>query len=233
MSEGASDGARLEAVAVRRPQKSEAAFRTISEVSEDLDVPQHVLRFWESRFQTIKPLKRGGGRRYYRPEDVLLLRRIRDLLYKDGYTIRGVQKLLREQTRGGAAIIEEGGESAPGRPSRFDTAERCPGGCAGHGASGARSRCDQPGAALRTARTGACSGATARRHHRQRAASSSKPWSSKSTTYAKNWPTRPRSPARNSGRLGVLRLAARDPVYLGTSLVPEFLVTDLGASLRF
>ncbi len=112
MSEGASDGARLEAVAVRRPQKSEAAFRTISEVSEDLDVPQHVLRFWESRFQTIKPLKRGGGRRYYRPEDVLLLRRIRDLLYKDGYTIRG----LREQTRGGAAIIEEGGESAPVAP---------------------------------------------------------------------------------------------------------------------
>ena len=100
MSEGASDGARLEAVAMRRPQKSEAAFRTISEVSEDLDVPQHVLRFWESRFQTIKPLKRGGGRRYYRPEDVILLRRIRDLLYKDGYTIRGVQKLLREQARG-------------------------------------------------------------------------------------------------------------------------------------
>jgi len=87
-------------VASRRPQKSDAAFRTISEVSEDLDVPQHVLRFWESRFPTIKPLKRGGGRRYYRPEDVQLLRRIRDLLYKDGYTIRGVQKLLREPSRG-------------------------------------------------------------------------------------------------------------------------------------
>ncbi|HEY1722338.1 MAG TPA: MerR family transcriptional regulator [Magnetospirillaceae bacterium] len=107
MSEGASDGARLEAVAMRRPQKSEAAFRTISEVSEDLDVPQHVLRFWESRFQTIKPLKRGGGRRYYRPEDVLLLRRIRDLLYKDGYTIRGVQKLLREQARGAAGMGDD------------------------------------------------------------------------------------------------------------------------------
>jgi len=86
----------------RRPQKSDAAFRTISEVSEDLDVPQHVLRFWESRFPTIKPLKRGGGRRYYRPEDIQLLRRIRDLLYKDGYTIRGVQKLLREPSRADA-----------------------------------------------------------------------------------------------------------------------------------
>jgi DNA-binding transcriptional MerR regulator len=89
----------LDNSAVRRPAKSEAAFRTISEVSEDLDVPQHVLRFWESKFPQIKPLKRGGGRRYYRPEDVQLLRRIRDLLYKDGYTIRGVQKLLRETPR--------------------------------------------------------------------------------------------------------------------------------------
>ncbi|MDR3440843.1 MerR family transcriptional regulator [Telmatospirillum sp.] len=85
---------------LRRPVKSEAAFRTISEVSEDLEVPQHVLRFWESKFSQIKPLKRGGGRRYYRPEDLQLLKRIRDLLYKDGYTIRGVQKLLRETSRG-------------------------------------------------------------------------------------------------------------------------------------
>jgi len=83
----------------RRPAKSEAAFRTISEVSEDLEIPQHVLRFWESKFPQIKPLKRGGGRRYYRPEDVQLLRRIRDLLYKDGYTIRGVQKLLKDQPK--------------------------------------------------------------------------------------------------------------------------------------
>jgi DNA-binding transcriptional MerR regulator len=80
----------------RRVTKSEAAFRTISEVAEDLDVPQHVLRFWESKFSQIRPLKRGGGRRYYRPEDVMLLRRIRDLLYRDGYTIKGVQKLLRD-----------------------------------------------------------------------------------------------------------------------------------------
>nr|WP_024079400.1 MerR family transcriptional regulator [Magnetospirillum gryphiswaldense]CDK98371.1 putative transcriptional regulatory protein \ len=76
--------------------KSESAFRTISEVADDLDVPQHVLRFWESKFPQVKPLKRGGGRRYYRPEDVALLRRIRDLLYSEGYTIKGVQKLLRE-----------------------------------------------------------------------------------------------------------------------------------------
>ncbi len=95
-----TSGAEAEIVPLRRPQKSEAAFRTISEVSEDLDVPQHVLRFWESRFTLIRPLKRGGGRRYYRPEDVQLLRRIRDLLYRDGYTIRGVQKLLREQAKG-------------------------------------------------------------------------------------------------------------------------------------
>ncbi|HSV28062.1 MAG TPA: MerR family transcriptional regulator [Candidatus Omnitrophota bacterium] len=81
---------------VRRAGKSEAAFRTISEVAEDLDVPQHVLRFWESKFPQVKPLKRGGGRRYYRPEDVALLKRIRDLLYSEGYTIKGVQKLLRE-----------------------------------------------------------------------------------------------------------------------------------------
>jgi len=80
----------------RRNGKSEAAFRTISEVADDLEVPQHVLRFWESKFPQVKPLKRGGGRRYYRPEDVALLRRIRDLLYSEGYTIKGVQKLLRE-----------------------------------------------------------------------------------------------------------------------------------------
>jgi DNA-binding transcriptional MerR regulator len=77
--------------------KAPDAFRTISEVADELDLPQHVLRFWESRFPHIKPMKRGGGRRYYRPEDIDLLRGIRRLLYGDGYTIRGVQRILREQ----------------------------------------------------------------------------------------------------------------------------------------
>ena len=77
--------------------KAPDAFRTISEVADDLDVPQHVLRFWETRFAQIKPMKRCGGRRYYRPEDVDLLRGIRHLLYGQGYTIRGVQRILREQ----------------------------------------------------------------------------------------------------------------------------------------
>ena len=80
----------------RRGGKSPGAFRTISEVSNDLEVPPHVLRFWETKFPQIKPLKRGGGRRYYRPEDVALLRQIRQLLYDDGYTIKGVQRLLKE-----------------------------------------------------------------------------------------------------------------------------------------
>jgi DNA-binding transcriptional MerR regulator len=76
-------------------EKSPDAFRTISEVADDLDLPQHVLRFWETRFPQIKPMKRGGGRRYYRPEDVELLKGIRHLLYDHGYTIKGVQKLLK------------------------------------------------------------------------------------------------------------------------------------------
>jgi DNA-binding transcriptional MerR regulator len=79
-----------------RAQKAPTAFRTISEVAEDLQIPQHVLRFWETKFPQLKPLKRGGGRRYYRPEDIALLRRISDLLYTQGYTIKGVQRLLRE-----------------------------------------------------------------------------------------------------------------------------------------
>src|SRR5262245_62183937 len=78
-------------------EKDPEAFRIISEVAEDLNVPQHVLRFWESRFPQIKPMKRGGGRRYYRPDDIDLLRGIRHLLYGEGYTIRGVQRILREQ----------------------------------------------------------------------------------------------------------------------------------------
>ena len=75
--------------------KSAMAFRTISEVAIELDLPQHVLRFWETKFTQIRPMKRGGGRRYYRPEDIKLLRRIRNFLYSDGYTIKGVQKLLK------------------------------------------------------------------------------------------------------------------------------------------
>lgn len=78
-------------------EKGPDAFRTISEVADDLDLPQHVLRFWETRFPQIRPLKRGGGRRYYRPDDVELLRGIRHLLYSEGYTIRGVQRILKEQ----------------------------------------------------------------------------------------------------------------------------------------
>jgi DNA-binding transcriptional MerR regulator len=96
--------------------KSPDAFRTISEVAEDLDLPQHVLRFWETRFPQIKPLKRGGGRRYYRPDDVELLRGIRHLLYGEGYTIRGVQRILKEQ---GARFVVAAGRGdllqLPGR----------------------------------------------------------------------------------------------------------------------
>jgi len=100
LSEGASD-------AVGR-RKSPNAFRTISEVAEDLHIPQHVLRFWETKFPQLKPLKRGGGRRYYRPEDITLLRRIGDLLYTQGYTIKGVQRLLRE---GGLEGVEAAAEA--------------------------------------------------------------------------------------------------------------------------
>ena len=81
---------------LNKPTKSVDAFRTISEVAGELDLPQHVLRFWETKFSQVKPMKRGGGRRYYRPEDVALLRVVRGLLYEEGYTIKGVQKLLRQ-----------------------------------------------------------------------------------------------------------------------------------------
>ena len=90
--------------------KSEDAFRTISEAAEELDLPQHVLRFWETRFPQIRPLKRGGGRRYYRPDDVELLRVIRHLLYSDGYTIKGVQRMLKE--RGVRAVLEVRNQAA-------------------------------------------------------------------------------------------------------------------------
>ena len=88
-----------------KPRKAASAFRTISEVADTLDVQQHVLRFWETKFSQIRPLKRGGGRRYYRPEDLELLKRIHHLLYTEGYTIKGVQKLLRE--KGKAAVMQD------------------------------------------------------------------------------------------------------------------------------
>jgi len=102
-------------------EKSPEAFRTISEVATELDVPQHVLRFWETRFAQIRPVKRAGGRRYYRPEDVDLLRGIRALLYSDGYTIKGVQKILREQ---GVRYVAEVGRQPPRtRARRSDPAQ--------------------------------------------------------------------------------------------------------------
>jgi DNA-binding transcriptional MerR regulator len=91
----------------RRGNKRAAVFRTIGEVADDLELPAHVLRFWESKFPQLKPLKRGGGRRYYRPEDIALLSRIRRCLYQDGYTIRGVQKLLSDGTLDAAAGAAE------------------------------------------------------------------------------------------------------------------------------
>jgi DNA-binding transcriptional MerR regulator len=93
--------------------KAPDAFRTISEVADELDVPQHVLRFWESRFPQIRPMKRAGGRRYYRPDDVDLLRGIRHLLYGEGYTIRGVQRILREQGPKFVQTVWEPGAAQP------------------------------------------------------------------------------------------------------------------------
>src|SRR5438105_10292439 len=97
-------------------EKAADAFRTISEVADELDVPQHVLRFWESRFREIKPMKRGGGRRFYRPDDVALLRGVRHLLYGEGYTIRGVQRLLREQGVHFVQNVWQPGAPQPGLP---------------------------------------------------------------------------------------------------------------------
>ena len=99
----------MSAEAFAYPHKSAEAFRTISEVALELDVPQHVLRFWESRFAQIKPVKRAGGRRYYRPEDIDLLKGIRALLYGDGFTIKGVQKVLKERGLRHVAGVGRGG----------------------------------------------------------------------------------------------------------------------------
>lgn len=100
----------------RRTRKSSTAFRTISEVADELGVQQHVLRFWETKFSQVKPLKRGGGRRYYRPEDIDLLKQIHTLLYKEGYTIKGVQKLLRE--KGKNEVLNGAGQSLTAGVSR-------------------------------------------------------------------------------------------------------------------
>ena len=101
--------------------KSPEAFRTISEVADELKVPKHVLRFWEAKFAQLKPMKRGGGRRYYRPEDVALLRGIRFLLYDDGYTIRGVQKILREH---GPRFVMEQRPPVEGHDKKVGVTER-------------------------------------------------------------------------------------------------------------
>ena len=103
--------------------KAPDAFRTISEVADEIDVPQHVLRFWESRFTQIKPMKRGGGRRYYRPDDIDLLRGIRHLLYGQGYTIRGVQRILRDEGAGFVQDVWRAGAAAPPAQSKDDLAE--------------------------------------------------------------------------------------------------------------
>jgi DNA-binding transcriptional MerR regulator len=102
--------------------KAAGAFRTIGEVSQDTGLPQHILRYWETRFAQLRPLQRAGKRRYYRPDDVALIRRIDDLLNQQGYTIRGVQKLLASEGRGGTAVVDTPSAapaapvSAPGSP---------------------------------------------------------------------------------------------------------------------
>ena len=108
---------RTDSAGHQRGGKGREAFRTISEVAEYLDLPQHVLRFWESKFSQIKPIKRGGNRRYYRPDDVTLLSAIKQLLHADGYTIRGVQKLFRAQGLKAtiALALDENGAAAPAR----------------------------------------------------------------------------------------------------------------------
>lgn len=106
--------------------KSPDAFRTISEVAEELDLPQHVLRFWETRFSQIKPMKRGGGRRYYRPQDVELIKGIRHMLYDQGYTIKGVQKLLRENGNQFLVAIGSGDMAAVEAIAQRKQAEAAP-----------------------------------------------------------------------------------------------------------
>ncbi|NQZ13281.1 MAG: MerR family transcriptional regulator [Alphaproteobacteria bacterium] len=101
----------------KKTQKAPNAFRTISEVANELEVQQHVLRFWETKFTQVKPLKRGGGRRYYRPEDVALLKRIHHLLYTEGYTIKGVQKLLKGRSKSQVAGSQAENQNAAAAPA--------------------------------------------------------------------------------------------------------------------
>src|ERR1700744_4240319 len=127
MSDDQNDGGLDQGMRLR-PKKAPNAFRTISEVADDLHIPQHVLRFWETKFPQVRPLKRGGGRRYYRPDDITLLRRISHLLYTQGYTIKGVQRLLRE---GGGRLaddippplVEEHAAEGDREPEEFQLAE--------------------------------------------------------------------------------------------------------------
>jgi DNA-binding transcriptional MerR regulator len=147
-------------------EKAPGAFRTIREVSDELGVPQHVLRFWESRFGQVRPLKRAGGRRYYRPEDVELLRRIQELLYQDGYTIRGVQKLFRDggvkAVRAAAGAAEAATQAAPGAAPL--AAPMRAGGAFGAGPAGQRpgeaakaaARSPKAAVSARTGAPGAC-----------------------------------------------------------------------------
>lgn len=116
--------------------KAAEAFRTISEVADELDVQKHVLRFWEARFPQVRPMKRGGGRRYYRPEDMELLRGIRHLLHAEGYTIKGVQKILREQ---GIDNVKQHGR-APDTPSLRPDARSLPANVPAIGAAASQGR---------------------------------------------------------------------------------------------
>ena len=133
--DGGIDGS----IRAARPKKAPNAFRTISEVADELHIPQHVLRFWETKFPQVKPLKRGGGRRYYRPDDIALLRRISDLLYIQGYTIKGVQRLLRE---GGGRLSDD--IPPPSPEEQAETAEE-------HGASSPSEEPELPMPELATA----------------------------------------------------------------------------------
>ena len=128
--------------------KSDHAYRTISELSDDVRVPQHVLRFWETKFPEIKPLKRGGNRRYYRPEDVALIRAVNRLLYTEGYTIRGVQKLIKE--RGVRAVIA--GETPAAAPEAVALPDLAGGGLSPAHLSALRSIRDRLALAVRDAR---------------------------------------------------------------------------------